>query len=146
MQRHHLLPQQLLNTPGLADMLLTLGREQIGFDDFRRNGLLLPASVSAALRVGMPLHRGPHREYNAMVAERVGQIESAWSRRVASCRREANIAALFRLQLLQRALRHRLLDAKRERLLLNRKDPFRSGQDFTELDAMVDQLWSGIGS
>ena len=87
MQRHHLLPRQLLNTRGLAGMLARLGREHIGFDDFRRNGLLLPASISAALRVGLPMHRGPHRSYNAMVADRVGQIEADWSRRVGQCPR-----------------------------------------------------------
>jgi hypothetical protein len=142
MQRHHLLPRQLLGTRGLCGMFAQLGRERIGFDDFRRNGLLLPASVSAALRVGLPLHRGPHRNYNAMVAERVGQIEADWSRRFDSCSRDANGEAMLRLELLQRALRRRLLDDRRGRLTLSRKDPFRSGQDFTELDAMVDQLWA----
>lgn len=142
MQRHHLLPRQLLHTDGLSRMLDKLGRERIGFDDFRRNGLLLPASVSAALRVGLPLHLGPHRDYNAMVTERVGQIEAEWSRLWQNDSRRANWEATFRLELLQRALRTRLLDAGRKRLRLNRKDPFRSGQDFRELDAMVDELWA----
>jgi len=142
MQRHHLLPLQLLNTRGLANMLARLGREHIGFDDFRRNGLLLPASVSAALHVGLPMHRGPHRSYNVMVADRVGQIEADWSRRVGTCPRHADGEAMLRLDLLQRALRRRLLHGGPGRLMLNRKDPFRSGQDFTVLDAMVDDLWA----
>lgn len=142
MQRHHLLPRQLLGTRGLSGMFEQLGREHIGFDDFRRNGLLLPANISAALRVGLPMHRGPHRSYNAMVADRVGQIEAAWSRRVERCSGQANGEAMLRLDLLQRALRRRLLHGGQGRLTLNRKDPFRSGQDFTELDAMVDQLWA----
>lgn len=124
-------------------MFSQLGRDRIGFDDFRRNGLLLPASVSAALRVGLPLHRGPHRSYNAMVAERVGQIEADWSCRIGRSPHVANVEAMLRLELLQRALRRRLLDAGRGRLRLSRKDPFRSGQDFAALDAMVDQLWAG---
>lgn len=141
MQRHHLLPRQLLHTRGLSTMFVRLGREHIGFDDFRRNGLLLPASVPAALRMGLPMHRGPHRSYNAMVAGRVGQIEADWSRRVGLCPRNADSEALLRLARLQRALRRRLLQGGQGRLMLNRKDPFRSGQDFTMLDAMVDELW-----
>ena len=142
MQRHHLVPRQLLGTPGLICMLDDLGREQIGFDDFSRNGLLLPVTTSAAFRVGMPMHRGPHAHYNAMVAERVGQIEAGWSDRRAICPQAARGEAMFRLALLQQALRRRLLDAGRGRLTLCRKDPFRPGQDFAELDAMVDQLWA----
>lgn len=143
MQRHHLLPRQLLGTRGLSGMFAQLGRERIGFDDFRRNGLLLPASIAAALLVGLPMHRGPHRSHNAMVADRVGQIEADWSRKVGHCSGQANGEAVLRLDLLQRALRRRLLEGGQGRLMLNRKDPSRSGQDFTQLDAMVDQLWAG---
>lgn len=146
MQRHHLLPRQLLAIAGLARMLSALGLERIGFDDFRRNGLLLPASVSAAQRFGLPLHRGPHSDYNALVTERLGQIEVMWSNSFAASPQEANCAALYRLELLQRALRRRLLDDGRSRLKLNRKDTFRSGQDFSELDDMVDQLWAATGA
>lgn len=142
MQRHHLLPRQLLGTGSLGEMLAQLGKDRIGFDDFRRNGLLLPASTGAALRAGLPLHCGPHADYNAMVLERVGQIEGEWSR---TARRDATVAAvdaIARLDLLQRAWRRRLLEAGRGRLLLSRKDPFHTGQDFSHLDAMVDQLWA----
>ena len=51
-------------------------RTHFGFDDFRRNGLLLPANDAAAIRLGLPLHRGPHHSYNELVFERVGQIEA----------------------------------------------------------------------
>ena len=141
MQRHHLLPRQILNTGALGPLLRQLGRERIGFDDFRRNGLLLPCSTSAALRVGLPLHRGPHCLYNAMVLDRVGQIEAEWSRYRGLRPLDAERDAIIRLQLLQRARRRRLFDPGNNRLRLNRKDPFRPGVDFTELDARVDQLW-----
>lgn len=143
MQRHHLLPCQLLARPAFADMFRALGSERVGFDDFRRNGLLLPASVAAALRCGLPLHRGPHRDYNGMVAERVGQIEASWVRDAARDSRAAGAAAIMRMDLLQRALRRRLLDARDRTWRLNHRDPFRSGLDFTELDAMADLLWAG---
>lgn len=142
MQRHHLLPRQLLSARCFWSMFEQLGRGRLGFDDFRLNGLLLPSMDRVAVRVGLPLHRGPHRTYNAMVFERVGQIESRWSERRLHAPEDALDEALFRLALLQRALRRRLL-AERRRLLLNRADPLGFGRDFAELDAMVQLLWRG---
>lgn len=121
-------------------MFAVLGRHRIGFDDFRLNGLLLPANENAALRIGMPLHRGPHRNYNAMVIARVGRIEESWSKERGRDTEKALENALFRLALLQDALRRRLLSEQR-RLVLNKNDPLGTGFDFTELDAMAEQLW-----
>lgn len=140
LQRHHILPRQILGRPCFSLMLDALGRERLGFDDFRRNGLLLPANDFAAVRIGLPLHRGPHRGYNQLVIERVGQIEGDWSRRRLRTPEAALCEALERLELLQRALRRRLLDQQR-RMRLNRKDPLGQGVDFTELDAMAAMLW-----
>lgn len=140
LQRHHLLPRQLLHQPGTAALFRALGREHQLFDDFRANGLLLPASDGAVLRLGLPLHRGPHRDYNALVAERVGRIEADWARQRLRAPELALDQALERLRLLQRALRRRLLDQRR-RLRLNRRDPLGSGADFAGLDALVDSLW-----
>lgn len=143
-QRHHLLPLQLLGARCFGPMFDTLRPDRVGFDDFRRNGLLLPAMEGAALRIGLPLHRGPHRRYNDLVIERVGQIELGWSlarRRSAELAREQ---ASLRLGLLQRALRRRLLDPRR-RLALHRRDRLGSESDFAELDAMVDALWAATG-
>lgn len=140
LQRHHILPRQILTRASLRPMLSAIGRERLCFEDFRHNGLLLPANDDVALRVGLPLHRGPHRSYNELVIERVGQIEQGW----ASTRLRAPEAALQdtldRLELLQRALRRRLMDQQR-RLKLNRNDPLGAGVDFAMLDAMTDQLW-----
>lgn len=141
LQRHHILPLQLLSMPCFDRMFTVLGRKRIGFDDFRANGLLLPANEATTLRIGMPLHRGPHSNYNAMAIERVGQIESDWSTCFASDPDAAMRDALFRLALLQSALRRRLLDERR-RLILNRNDPLGTGFDFSELDAMAEVLWS----
>jgi hypothetical protein len=140
MQRHHLLPRQLISARSFTRLFDRLGRERIGFDDFRRNGLLLPCNEPAALRFGLPLHRGPHRDYNAMVIERVGRIESGWAARRLRTPEQALEEALMRLALLHAALRRRLL-ADRARLRLNRGDPLGAGRDFTELDAMAEMLW-----
>jgi hypothetical protein len=140
LQRHHLLPRQLLSRNCFTPMLEALGREAVDFEDFRCNGLLLPANDRAALRIGLPLHRGPHRDYNAMVIERVGQIEEVWSATRPRAPEIALEVAYHRLELLQRALRRRLL-AQHRRLRLNRHDPLGSGLDFSEIDAMAGLLW-----
>jgi hypothetical protein len=140
LQRHHILPRQLLSRPSFAPMLSALGRDRLCFEDFRRNGLLLPANDDAAVRIGLPLHRGPHREYNQLVTERVGQIEAHWAAIRLRAPEVALSEAYERLELLQRALRRRLLDQQR-RLRLNRRDPLGTGVDFSELDAMAAQLW-----
>lgn len=144
LQRHHLLPRQALSWPGLGRLFEALGRKRIGFDDFRRNGLLLPARDDAAIRLGLPLHLGPHRDYNRMVIDRLGTIEAGWSRQ--RCRDEeiARTGALMRIALLQRALRRRILDARRP-VRFNRSDPLGHGRDFAMLDRMAEELWAAAG-
>ena len=122
-------------------MFGVIGRGVVGFDDFRANGLLLPATEKATIRTGMPLHRGPHRRYNEVVIARVGQIEQRWSLTRQNDDAAALDEALLRLRLLQGALRRQLL-AQRRRVLLNRNDPLGTGFDFTELDEMAESLWS----
>lgn len=141
LQRHHLMPRQLLGARCFGPLFDAIGRERTGFDDFRANVLLLPASDKAAVRMGLPLHRGPHRNYNAMVIERVGQVEQGWLALRLRAPEVALDQALMQFGLLQRALRRRLLDPLRSRLLLNRRDPLGQAFDFTELDAMADALW-----
>jgi hypothetical protein len=140
MQRHHLLPRALLSARWFGALFDWIGPERLGFDDFRRNGLLLPCTEHAAIGMGLPLHRGPHGDYNAMVIERVGQIEGGWAERRAARPDDALEEALMRLTLLQAALRRRLLSDQR-RLRLNRVDPLGAGRDFSELDAMAELLW-----
>lgn len=141
LQRHHLLPRQLLGQRSLEGMIRYLGADRLGFEDFRRNGLLLPATERAARRIGLPLHRGPHRRYNEVVVDRAGQIEFHWRKVRARHGDRADIEALMRFDLLQRALRRRLLEPARWRgVPLNRRDP---ALDFSHLDRMADFLWSG---
>lgn len=141
LQRHHILPRQLLGERCFGPMFDAIGRARVGFDDFRRNGLLLPATEDATIRTGMPLHRGPHRRYNELVIERVGRIEAHWSATQARGTEAALHEALERMTLLQAALRRRLLSERRA-MVLNRNDPLGAGFDFTELDAMAERLWS----
>ena len=94
LQRHHLIPCSLPERRCFAPLFAALPPAEAGLDDFRRNGMLLPASEVAAVRMGLPLHRGPHRDYTAMVAERLGGIEAAWSARHAGEEALAALAAM----------------------------------------------------
>lgn len=117
------------------------GEHKHRFDDFRENGLLLPCLEPVALRMGMPLHRGPHRLYSALVIERVGQIERGWSQTRLRDDESAAAHVHWRLGLLQGALRRFLLEGRRRRIVLNRKDPLRAAPDFSDLDAVAEALW-----
>jgi hypothetical protein len=75
-----------------------------------------------------------------MVSERLGQIEAGWAGLRLRRPEEALLTAYRQLDQLQQTLRAQLLDQRR-RIRLNRRDPLGQGIDFTELDAMVDQLW-----
>ena len=144
LQRHHLLPRALLGRRAFDRIITSLSPERIGFHDFRRNGLLLPATESGALRIGLPLHRGPHSTYSGMVTERLGQIEMGWSRTRSYDGELASMEALMRLDLLQRALRRRLLSPpKGEEIVLNRHDP---ALDYSHLDRMAEMLWQATES
>lgn len=144
LQRHHLLPRALLGRRAFSRMIGSLSPERIGFHDFRSNGLLLPATEDGALRIGLPLHRGPHSTYSEMVTERVGQIEMGWCRTVRYDGELASMEALMRLDLLQRALRRRLLSPpKDEAIMLNRHDP---ALDYSHLDRMAEMLWQATQS
>lgn len=142
LQRHHLLPRQLLGRRCFSRLFVEIDHDAVGFNDFRRNGLLLPAAESAAVRLGLPLHRGPHRSYNELVIDRVGRIESTWSALRSRAPEVAVGQAGMRLALLQRALRRSLLGNRRS-LRLSRKCPLGLRHDFRDLDAMTEALWLG---
>ena len=141
LQRHHILPRQLVHRRCFGRFLDCLGRDRVGLHDFRANGLLLPSNSGEALRTGLPLHRGPHRLYSELVIERVSQIEQGWLKTRSSNADRAAVEALMRMKLLQRALRKKLLQNNAGKALLNRHDPLGSGGDFTDLDAMADAIW-----
>lgn len=75
-----------------------------------------------------------------MVIDRLGVIEAAWCRHRLRGEDRAKALALFRIALLQRSLRARILDV-RTPLQLNRRDPLGEGRDFRLLDQMAETLW-----
>jgi hypothetical protein len=136
MQRHHLLPVALVGRGAINRFLDRIGLEQVGFHDFRRNGLLLPAEERLASQMALPLHRGPHPAYTDLVAERLGRFEADLSRT------GKGGDARMRVRLLQNALRKRLLAARKKPMILNRRDPLGAGVDFSSLDDMAETLFA----
>jgi len=142
MQRHHILPRQVLHKGFFQRMLAAIGRDRLAMDDFRTNGLLLPSLEQAAQVLGLPLHRGPHWRYNGVVIERLGQMEATWHNRQAADPDLAGRELLMRMRLLQQALRRALMRPGMGLARLNRSDPAWHTVDFSELDAMAEMLWT----
>jgi hypothetical protein len=72
---HHVIPISVVERRSLARIF---GRARsVGFEpeDFTSNGMHLPSTVKQAVIFRLPLHRGPHRRYNEIVAEQI----SRWS-------------------------------------------------------------------
>lgn len=142
MQRHHVLPCQVGAARCFSRLFDAIGTDRAGLDDFRRNGVLLPATEANARLLALPLHRGPHRHYSSMVMMRIGRIEQHWSRERLRGSDRATVEAAQRVNLLRRALRKGLLDPRRGKPALNRRDPALAPDAFSELDAMADLLWA----
>jgi A nuclease family of the HNH/ENDO VII superfamily with conserved AHH len=72
--RHHIIPVEITERPAFSIMFGHL--RSIGFDpqDFGTNGLHLPCTERMAMVFDLPLHRGPHPQYNDVVATRVAEI------------------------------------------------------------------------
>lgn len=141
MQKHHLLPLALLSRGTFARFFEAVDPHRALFADYRANGMLLPCREHQVLRLGLPLHRGPHPCYSELVWQRVGQIERDWCGASRAGEQAARRMSCMRLVLLQRALRRHLL-VPGQSARLNTRDPLGQGRDFTALDRMAEQLWA----
>jgi len=125
----------------MAKLFGQLAEHGLRFDDFSRNGLLLPSSSREAERSGLALHRGPHPGYNAIVLARVERIRVSMAASLAIAPFRAALDAIARLGWLERALR-RTLDGTAPRWIwLNRRDPMRLHADCADLDRMIADLF-----
>lgn len=139
-QRHHILPMVLHRRKQFRQFLLDLASVGFKFDDFSTNGLLLPNTETEALRWGLPLHRGPHHRYNALILMRAENIRSAYAR---SRRRFWDrLDCLQRLRLLQNAVRRALLGSSAFPVSLHQRDPMRSSLNFGTIDEMIEKAWA----
>ncbi|MEO1921760.1 MAG: AHH domain-containing protein [Sphingomonadaceae bacterium] len=141
MQKHHLLPLALVTRGTFDRFFAAVDPGRLLFEDYRANGLLLPCREPQVLKLGLPLHRGPHPRYSEVVWQRVGQIERDWAKATDESSRSKAEHSRMRLLLLQRGLRRQLV-APGRRMRLNMRDPLGEGRDFTELDRMAALLWA----
>lgn len=133
-QRHHLIPVNVIRLRVFESLFDVVG--PVGFDprDFLSNGVLLPATDEMALKTGMPLHRGPHRHYDSLVAEYLDDISKD-----ARCGKIASgISAFRRLAELQGTLRRALRHGATP--MLNRNDPRGPIAGLTKLDYDIMQM------
>ena len=140
-QRHHLIPIALLHRPQMAAMFEQLHGEGFALTHFGRNGLMLPACESAALRCGHALHRGPHHGYSDVLTARVEGIRTHFALHAPADLRAARRTAVMRLRLLQDTTRRALTDRHGAGFWLNRRDPMRLFFDRPYLDAAIDKLF-----
>lgn len=138
-QRHHLLPMALLRRKQFRQFFAELGLCGFEFDDFATNGLLLPTTEAEAMRLGRPLHRGPHPRYNALILTRAERIRADHARSAREAR--DRLISLQRLRLLQDAIRRSLMGACVFPVSLHQRDPMRSGLNFGTIDEMIEQAW-----
>lgn len=137
-QSHHLVPVGIFSKPGFADHFRTLRRDGFDVCNFLHNGIFLPSTEAAAMRCGLPLHRGPHHRYNDLVGHRIAAIMREMD--AGGRRFSARCDAAERLKILTSALRN-TLHRRHPLISLNQRDPFASRVDFTELDGACDLLW-----
>jgi hypothetical protein len=143
-QRHHLIPVGLLRRPQMAAMFDQLRADGFALHRFDRNGLMLPACESAALSSGHALHRGPHRDYNDVLAARVERIRAHFALQASADPGVARRTATMRLRLLQDVMRRALTDRHGGAFWLNRRDPMRLFADRPYLDDAIGRLFGEV--
>jgi len=105
-ERHHVIVRQCLRDRALGPFLASLEPYGFAVHDFATNGILLPALPTVAARTGLPLHRGPHPQYNRVVLAQVENVRraSVW---IDGAERRARFAVRA-LRMLQTRLRAEL--------------------------------------
>lgn len=118
----------------MQSLAITIGSARAaGFnpDDFLSNGMFLPSLERNAVSFRLPLHRGPHPNYNRLVADRITELKDI---------PPAQLPLAF--DTLQKALH--------AALRRNRNDPLdglaayalRANPDFSKIDSQIDLLWA----
>jgi hypothetical protein len=90
--------------------------------------------------MGLPLHRGPHRDYNELVMERVGQVEARWAG-LRGARQRSRWMKRCSDWGCCKGRCGAVCNPQRKPLQLSRFDPLGQEVNFTEIDAMVEMLW-----
>jgi A nuclease family of the HNH/ENDO VII superfamily with conserved AHH len=127
---HHIIPTSVVQKRSLARLF---GKARsVGFepDDFASNGIHLPTTEKLAVAFSLPLHTGPHRQYNEMVASQIADLERLKPHEV-----------LMHLHALQLRLRHGLRRGAARITLATHIDTVLI-EDFQRLDTALEKLYA----
>lgn len=117
----------------MRSLAITIGSARAGGfdpDDFLSNGMFLPSLERNAISFRLPLHRGPHPNYNRLVAERISEL--------AHCTPSDLPLALSGLQKgLYVGLRQGPISLDEAAAHALRAKP-----DFSKIDSQIDHLWA----
>lgn len=134
-QRHHLIPLEIVRKPHFRDLFNTVRSKGFNPNDFRTNGMWLPATEELTVEYGLAMHRGPHPQYSELVSDWIAQLTHAKNHHPQELKHF--------LLLLQRRLRH-FLKMRPSCVLLNRNDPLSLRKGFCSIDDGIDRLWSDL--
>jgi hypothetical protein len=104
-QRHHLIPTQCAQDRRTRGFIAAMQQMGFRFDDFPRNGILLPTTYAQAASSGLPVHSGPHPRYNRTVIDLILALATRFN--FGNDRWEAH-RAFSHFRLLQARLRIRM--------------------------------------
>lgn len=127
---HHLIPIEVTTMQSLA---ITIGSARAaGFnpDDFLENGMFLPSLERNAVSFGLPLHRGPHPNYNRLVADRIAELKDIPPLQLPSA-----------FNALQKAL-YAGLRSNQNNLACPAGYALCAKPDFSKIDSQIDLLWA----
>jgi hypothetical protein len=134
-QRHHLLPINVIQSYAFRKLFSSIAAAGFKPHCFFNNGFLLPATEAESVKTGLPLHRGPHRQYDNLIAECLNMI---W-RAVLAGHIPANpVSIMTHISDLQGMLRRSL--GPSASIKLNQHDPRSVESHLCSLDYTLKQM------
>ena len=128
-QCHHLIPLAVVESQSLAMLFGRLRSTGFNPHDFNSNGMHLPSSEKQAAVFRLPMHRGPHKRYNNMVADRIAGFSNLDDQSI--------LQNVVKLQYdLRKGLRRGPVN-----LLCGRGGQGNTADFFDRLDSAADLLW-----
>jgi A nuclease family of the HNH/ENDO VII superfamily with conserved AHH len=134
-QRHHLIPVNIVQSYAFAKLFSFIAPAGFKPHCFLNNGHLLPATEVESVKTGLPLHRGPHRQYDDLIAECLNMI---WLAALAGHIPATPVSLMTQISDLQGLLR-RILGPSAS-IKLNQHDPRGVQSHLSSLDHDLKQM------
>lgn len=134
-QRHHVIPVNIMRRRSFARLFDVIAIAGFNPHCFLNNGYLLPATDEMSAETGLPLHRGPHRQYDDLIAECLDQI---WLQVTTKQIPASPVAIMTHVSDLQGQIRRSL--GPNARIRLNQNDPRQIESHLLRLEGTIQQL------